>query len=94
MSITILVLGGGILFFLGGGGVPILFLWARGFLGPKWVVLGGGQKFLLKSLCTFSVPYQFLFKSSEDLPLVESWVVCTACTFRGSLNHCRAYHCC
>ena len=32
MSVKFLVLGGGgILGFLGGGGVPILFLWARGF---------------------------------------------------------------
>ena len=30
MSIKFLVLGGGILV-LGGGGVPILFLWVRGF---------------------------------------------------------------
>ena len=30
MSIKVLVLGGGILGFFGGG-VPILFLWARGF---------------------------------------------------------------
>ena len=30
MSIKLLVLGG-YLGFLGGGGVPILFLWARGF---------------------------------------------------------------
>ena len=32
MSIEFLVLGGGYFGFLGGGGgVPILFLWARGF---------------------------------------------------------------
>ena len=32
LSIKFLVLGGGILgFWGGGGGVPILFLWARGF---------------------------------------------------------------
>ena len=31
MSIKFLILGGGILGFKGGGGVPILFLWARGF---------------------------------------------------------------
>ena len=31
MSIKFLVLGGGVGFWGGGGGVPILFLWARGF---------------------------------------------------------------
>ena len=31
MSIKFLVLGGGYFGFLGGGGMPILFLWARGF---------------------------------------------------------------
>ena len=31
MSIKFLVLGGGVFWVLGGGGVPILFLWARGF---------------------------------------------------------------
>ena len=45
MSIKFLVLGGGILGFFGGGEVPILFLWARGFLGyfrsGKGYFLGG-----------------------------------------------------
>ena len=31
MSIKMVVWGGGFGAFLGGGGVPILFLWARGF---------------------------------------------------------------
>ena len=31
MSIKFRLLGGGILGFFGGGEVPILFLWARGF---------------------------------------------------------------